>query len=59
MGINPDDYEDETNEDRTRRYARNRYEMRMKFKWRLSDTDKDDWESAKKQVEDDNRRKNG
>jgi hypothetical protein len=36
----------ETREEYIRRLAFNRYEMRMKFKFRLQDTDKDDWYAA-------------
>jgi hypothetical protein len=41
----------ETREDYIRRLAKNRYDMRMHFKWRLNDTEKDDWEAAVRQVE--------
>ncbi len=42
--------DEETREDRIRRYAQNRYDMRMQFKFRLQDTDKDDWRVAEEQV---------
>lgn len=41
---------DETREEYIRRLARNRYEMRMNFKFRLQDTAEDDWRIAQEQV---------
>lgn len=46
-----DENGEETFEDRVRRYARNRYEMRMHHKWRLQDTAEDDWRAARALVE--------
>ena len=43
--------EEETVEEYTRRLAKNRYDMRMCFKWRLSDTSTDDWNYAKEVVQ--------
>ena len=41
---------EETREDYIRRLAQNRYELRMTHRWRLTDTDKDDWAAAEEQV---------
>ncbi len=43
--------DEETQEYRIRLYAHNRYEMRMIFKFRLNETDKDDWRVAEEQVQ--------
>ncbi len=42
--------DEETIEERIRRYAYNRWEARQKFKFRLEDTDKDDWKIAEEIV---------
>ena len=42
--------DNETREDRVRRYAQNRYDMRIRYKFCLNDTDKDDWKCAEEQV---------
>jgi len=44
------DDENETIEERIKRYAYNRWELRMKYKFRLQDTDKDDWRIAEGMV---------
>ena len=41
-----DENDTETIEEYTRRLAKNRYDMRMHFKWRLSDTADDDYRYA-------------
>jgi len=41
---------DENREDYIRRLARNRYDMRMQFKFRLNDTAEDDWRIAEENV---------
>ena len=40
------DTDEETIEERTRRYAQNRYDLRMAKRYRLEDTEKDDWAYA-------------
>jgi hypothetical protein len=42
--------EEETVEQMIKRYAQNRYEIRMAFKWKLSDTAEDDYRIAKEMV---------
>lgn len=49
--------DNETREEYTRRLAKNRYDMRMNFKWKLSDTAEDDWKAAERMVMADDRRK--
>jgi hypothetical protein len=41
---------DETREMYIRRLARNRYDLRMQFKFRLQDTAEDDWRIAEESV---------
>lgn len=49
--------DNETQEDYIRRLAKQRWEMRMHFRWRLEDTADDDWNYAKRSVEEEMRRK--
>jgi hypothetical protein len=41
----------EQREDLIRRLAKNRYDLRMSFKFKLEDTAIDDWHAAERQVE--------
>ena len=43
--------EEETVEEYTRRLAKNRYDMRMQFKFKINDTADDDWNYAKEVVQ--------
>ena len=43
--------EEETTEQIIKRYAYNRYQMRMHFNWRLNETSEDDYRIAKEIVE--------
>lgn len=43
--------DEETVEDYIRRLAKQRYEMRMHFKWKLEENADDDWQWAKEAVE--------
>lgn len=40
----------ETRQEYIKRLARQRYEMRMHFKWRMNDTAEDDWRYAEEAV---------
>ena len=51
-------HDDETIEDMIKRYAYNRWDMRMHFRWKLEETDVDDYKHAKQIVEDELKRRN-
>ena len=44
------DNDEESVEETVRRYAYNRWQMRQSFKWKLHETDLDDWRIAEEMV---------
>lgn len=47
----------ETREEQTRRYAQNRYDLRMKYRFKLEDGEKEDWTCAEEQIRREDARK--